>query len=199
MARMSADERRVQLLDAAERVMTRAGVAAGTTRAIAGEAGMPVSVFHYCFRSRDELIGALIRRLGAAEREAVWSGIAPSADLREALASAADAYLAHLTEDPGGEQMLLELNHYALRTPGMEHLAAEQMAMYLESARGVLDRVAELTGVSWSLDTPALARLVVTIIDGITTTWLADRDTAASRETLGRLLELVASYAVVEA
>lgn len=198
MARMSAVERRVQLLDAAERVMTRAGVTAGTTRAIAGEAGMPVSVFHYCFRSRDELIGELIRRLGAAEREAVWAGLTASADLHEVLSSAADAYLAHLTEDPGQEQMLFELNHYALRTPGMEHLAGEQMAMYLDSARGILDRVAELTGATWSLDTSVLARLIVTITDGITTTWLADRDTAASRDTLGRLLGLVASYAVEE-
>lgn len=197
MARMSADERRAQLLDAAERVMTRDGVAAGTTRAIAGEAGMPVSVFHYCFRSRDELIGELIRRLGGAEREAVWSGITPDGELGDVLASAADAYLAHLTERPGQEQMLFELNHYALRTPGMEHLAAEQMAMYLESARAVIDRVSEVAGVTWSIDADELARLVITITDGITTTWLADRDTDASRATMRRLLEMVASYAVV--
>lgn len=196
MARMSADERRIQLLDAAERVMTREGVAAGTTRAIAGEAGMPVSVFHYCFRSRDELIGELIRRLGVAEREAVWAGITAEGDLADVLVSAADAYLAHLTERPGQEQMLFELNHYALRTPGMAHLAAEQMAMYLESARVVIARVAELAGITWAIDPEELARLVITITDGITTTWLADRDTEASRATMRRLLELVASYAV---
>lgn len=175
--------------------MTREGVAAGTTRAIVAEAGMPLSLFHYCFGSRDELVGALIRRLGAAERAAVWAGITPGADLVAVLRSAADAYLHHLTASPGQEQVLFELNHYALRTPGMEHLAAEQMAMYLESARVVLDRIAELTGVSWTIPVDELARLVVTIADGVTTTWLADRDTAASRTALGRLLELVASYA----
>jgi len=198
MARMTAYERRVRLLEAAERVMSRQGVAAGTTRAIAGEAQMPLSVFHYCFQSRDQLVGELIRRLGSAEREAVWAGITPSSDLREVLASAADAYLAHLIADPGQEQMLFELNHYALRTPGMEHLAAEQMAMYVASARAVLDRVAELTGARWLLDVDSLARLVVTVTDGVTTTWLADRDTEASRATLHRLLELVATYAVAD-
>lgn len=175
--------------------MTREGVAAGTTRAIAAEAGMRTSVFHYCFRSRDELLGELIRRLGGAEREAVWAGITPGEDLATVLASAADAYLSHLEANPGQEQMLFELNHYALRTPGMEHLAAEQLAMYLDSARAVIARVTELTGVRWSIDADVLARLVVTITDGVTTTWLADRDTAASRVALHRLLDLVTSYA----
>jgi AcrR family transcriptional regulator len=193
LPRIPADVRRTQLLDAAERVMARDGVAAGTTRAIAAEAGMRTSVFHYCFRSRDELLGELIRRLGAAEREAVWAGIAPGGDLAAVLASAADAYLAHLEAHPGQEQMLLELGHYALRTPGMERLAAEQLAMYLDSARAVIERITELTGVRWAIDVDELARLVVTITDGVTTTWLADRDTAASRATMRRLLELVAS------
>jgi AcrR family transcriptional regulator len=195
LPRISADVRREQLLDAAERVMTRDGVAAGTTRAIAAEAGMRTSVFHYCFRSRDELLGELIRRLGAAEREAVWAGITPGEDLAAVLESAADAYLAHLAASPGQEQMLFELSHYALRTPGMEHLAAEQLAMYLDSARAVVERVGELSGVRWSIGIDELARLVVTVTDGVTTTWLADRDTDASRVTLRRLLELVASYA----
>ncbi|MFT4084764.1 MAG: TetR family transcriptional regulator [Nocardioides sp.] len=195
MARVSAQMRRVQLLDAAERVMARDGVAAGTTRAIAAEAGVPTSVFHYCFRSRDELISELIRRLGAAERAAVSAGLLAEGDLEGLLGAAAEAYLAHLVADPGQEQMLFELNHYALRTPGMAHLAAEQMAMYLESARIVLDQVARAAGVTWTIPVAELARVVVTVTDGVTTTWLADRDTEASRATLARLLRVVTSYA----
>ncbi len=196
MTRMTASERREQLLDAAERVMMREGVAAGTTRAVVAEAGMHTSVFHYCFRSRDEMISELILRLGSRERSAVWDHVVPSSDIREMLASAAQAYMAHLTANPGQELMLLELNHHALRTPELAGLAARQYDMYLESARHVLALAAEFTGHRWSLDETAMARLTISIIDGVTTTWLADRDTERTWEILAHLLDHVASLAV---
>ena len=59
MTRMSAAERREQLVAAAIRVMTRDGVVRATTRAIASEAGMPLGVFHYAFRSKAELMAVV--------------------------------------------------------------------------------------------------------------------------------------------
>ncbi|MGH3095054.1 MAG: TetR/AcrR family transcriptional regulator [Streptosporangiales bacterium] len=196
MARISAEERRELLLDAAVRVMTTHGVAAGTTRAIVAEAGMRVSVFHYCFRSRDELLSELIKRLSATEKQAVWESIEPGGTLRETLAGAADGYLAHLQHKPGDEMVLFELNHHALRTPALRELAAEQYAAYYRTARELLDRVAEVAGIAWTVDAQVLTRTVITVLDGVTTTWLADRDTAASREVLHRLLDFVAGLAV---
>ena len=71
MPRMSADARRAELLQAALRVMSRDGIAAGTTRAIVAEAGMPLATFHYCFRSRNELLRELITLLTSQEQEAI--------------------------------------------------------------------------------------------------------------------------------
>lgn len=196
MARMAADERREHLLAAAERVMTREGVAAGTTRAIVAEAQMRPSVFHYCFRSRDEMISELILRLGGRERKAVWDGVVPSEDLREMLQSAVDAYLGYLTAHPEQELVLLELNHYALRTPELAHLAARQYEMYFESAQHVLVLAAEVTGNRWTREVSAVARLAVSIMDGVTITWLADRETEQTRQVLSGLLDHVAGLAV---
>lgn len=196
MARMTADERREQLLDAAERLMTREGVAAGTTRAIVAEAGMQPSVFHYCFRSRDEMISELIVRLGGRERKAVWDGVVPSGDLREMLLSAVEAYLGHLSAHPEQELVLFELNHYALRTPSMVDLAVRQYEMYYASAQHVLAMAAEVTGHRWLLPDATMARMAISILDGVTTTWLADRDTDQARQVLADLLDHVASLAV---
>ena len=63
MARMPVEERRQQLVDAAIRVMTRDGVTSATTRAISSEAGLSLSVFHYCFASKQDLLDAVIRQL----------------------------------------------------------------------------------------------------------------------------------------
>jgi AcrR family transcriptional regulator len=190
---MSAQQRRELLLDAAARVMARGGVAAGTTRAIVAEAGMHVSVFHYCFRSRDEMLGELIGRLATIERSAVWQALEPGEDLRGCLRNAAAGYLAHLEARPGDELLLLELNHYALRTPELTDLAREQYDGYYRTAGEVLEHLTTLTGCSWSVPMGVLTRMVITLLDGITTTWLADRDTGAARDVLDRMVDLLAT------
>ena len=194
MARMKAEERRERLLDAAETLMTREGVAAGTTRAIVAEADMQPSVFHYCFRSRDEMVSELIARLGTRERQAVWEGVVPSTDLREILASAVDAYMSHLTGAPEQELVGFELNHWAIRA-GHPDVAAQQYEAYFAVAGQVLELAAEVTGHTWSLPVKAMARMAISIMDGVTTTRLADRDTEASRQVLAGLLYPAASLA----
>lgn len=195
MARIPADVRRELLLDAALEVMTESGVAAGTTRAIAGRADMPVAAFHYCFRSRDEMIRELIQKLSGIEREAVLDQLDGEMELPAALNAAADAFLGHIETNPGHELVLFELNHYALRTPGLQELAEQQYLAYFANARMVLEAVARATGTRWSLDLDMLSRMVVTLLDGITTTWLADRDTAATRQVLDHFLEQIGTLA----
>lgn len=192
---MSADARRAELLAAAVRVMSRDGVAAGTTRAIAAEAGMVLATFHYCFRSRNELLRELIIKLVGIEQEAAWGAMQPGLDIGATLRQAVDGYLAHLEQNPGHEQLLIELNHHALRTPELRDLADEQYRQYYESATVLLSGAAEMAGVEWQVEMPMLARLVVTLIDGATTTWLVDHDTVRTREVLDIVIDHVASLA----
>ncbi|SRR6266508_1986274 len=192
---MSADERREKLLEAALTVMTRDGVAAGSTRAIVGEAGMQVSTFHYCFRSRNELLRELIVRLSATERQAAFAGMEPAPTLRETLQGAVEGYLNHLLTNPEQELVLFELNHHALRTPELHDLAEEQYRGYYKTTEEILSLAAELTGSRWTVDLSTVARLVVTATDGVTTTWLADRDTEATRQVMERFLDTVVDLA----
>jgi AcrR family transcriptional regulator len=63
----SADSKtRVQLLDAAERLMRAEGYAAVTSRRVAAEAGLKPQLVHYYFRTMDDLFVELFRR-GADE------------------------------------------------------------------------------------------------------------------------------------
>ena len=196
MARMTAEARRAELVQAAFRVMSREGVGAGTTRAICAEAGMVLATFHYCFRSRDELLRELMIMLSLKERVAATEAMKPGSDMRELLRQASYGYLEHLEEDPGHELVLFELNHYALRSPELRDLADEQYRRYYESATQILEGAAQLADVSWSVELPALARIVVAMIDGLTTTWLVDRDSDRSKEVIDMLSEYVSSKAV---
>ena len=189
---MPVAERREALVEAALRVMGRDGLAAGTTRAVVAEAGMSLASFHYAFSSRDELLAELVRRVVGRELAAATAGMDPAAGLAGCLRAAAAGYLAHLESDPGAEQLMLELTLHAVRDPALRPLARQQYEAYTAAAAALLDQVAALTGSTWARPVPELARLLVTLVDGATTTWLVDRDTAATRAALDAAVELFA-------
>jgi AcrR family transcriptional regulator len=196
--RLPVADRREALVEAALRVMGRDGLAGGTTRAVVAEAGMPLASFHYAFASRDELLAELVRRVVGRELAAASAGLDPAAGLAGCLRGAARGYLAHLEADPGAEQLMLELTLHAVRNPALRPVAREQYRAYTAAAGELLEQAAALTGATWARPVPELARPLVTLLDGATTTWLVDRDTAATRATLDSAIDwLVARYAAV--
>ena len=187
-------------MEAALRVMARDGLAAGTTRAIVAEAGMSLASFHYAFASRDELLRELVHRVVGHELAAATADLDLTAGLPGVLRSAARGYLDHLEREPGAEQLMLELTLYSLRDPALCPVARQQYRAYTAAATRLLDQAATLTGAAWCRPVPELARLLVTLIDGATTTWLVDRDSAATRATLDAAVDLfVAQHAQLPA
>ncbi|WP_373559169.1 TetR/AcrR family transcriptional regulator [Streptomyces sp. SA15] len=63
MAYVSAAERRPQLTKAAIDLMSREGVAAGSTRAIAAELGVAQATVHYTFGTKEGLYQAVLEQL----------------------------------------------------------------------------------------------------------------------------------------
>lgn len=189
MARLPVEARRTALVDAALRVMARDGLAAGTTRAVVAEAGMSLASFHYAFASRDELLRELVGRVVGREFDAATAGMPADDGLAACLRHAAAGYLDHLVREPGHEQLMLELTLHALRDPALRPVAAQQYRAYADAATRLLEHAAALTGERWARPVPELARLLITIVDGATTTWLVDRDTAATRAALDAAVE----------
>ena len=188
MGRVSCAERRAALVRAALRVIHRDGVNGATTRAIVAEAHMSLASFHYAFRSRDEMIRELIAFVVQDEQRVSLEALDPDADIRSAVHAGMHAYFDLLRAHPSREQALQELVQYSLRTPGLEHLPRAQYASYFHTARVLLERGAEVTGVQWSLPVEQLARILIAITDGLTIAWLADRDDEAA----GRLIDFAA-------
>lgn len=200
MTRMSAAERRAALTEAALRVVSREGLAQATTRAIVAEAGMSLASFHYAFESRDELIDELIGVVVARERKAIAvDGLAEAAAQGASLAELIEAgmlrYFEHLREDPEHEQAMLELTQYALRSPERHPLAIAQYARYVELLVEALDAAAEFTNTTWRLPVAEVARVLVAFSDGLTITWLVDRDDAAAARVAAAAADAVSRMA----
>jgi AcrR family transcriptional regulator len=190
VARLSAETRREALVAAALEVMSRDGLTAGTTRAIVAEAGMSLASFHYAFTSREELLRELVRRVVGRELSVATAGWRPEDGLAACLRAAAAGYLEHLEREPGQEQLMLELTLLAVRRPDLQPIAREQYLAYTEAAGRLLQAAADVTGARWRRPVEELARLLVTLVDGATTTWLVDRDTGATRAALDAAVDL---------
>ncbi|MFI8961946.1 TetR/AcrR family transcriptional regulator [Streptomyces sp. NPDC053493] len=194
MPRLSADERREQLAEAAIRVMIRDGVAKTTTRAVVTEAGVPLGAFHYCFRSKEELFQTVIERI--MERnlpsEAVRTeGAAPY----EAFRSTLHSYWDQVRARPAEHLVTYELTQYALRQPGLTDLARRQYRHYQAVNRAHLEAMAGATGITWTVDLDVLARHGLSVLDGLTLNWLIDRDDAQASAALDEYARYLASVA----
>jgi DNA-binding transcriptional regulator YbjK len=193
---MSASDRRAALARAALTVVDRDGVHAATTRAIVAEAQMALGSFHYAVPSRDELLRDVIELVVADEGDAALAGLLTDAvDPRDAIRRTLTAFLDHVRAEPGREQAMFELTQYALRSPELHDLPAEQYARYHALASTVLADAETHLGIRWTVPAPELARLVVTITDGITLAWLANRDDAAAERSIDLAATALAPFA----
>lgn len=195
MTRMSVADRRELLASAAIQVIGARGLSQATTRAIVAEAGMSLASFHYAYRSRDELLVEIMQRIVDGELSAAQLSLRPGAAIEDLLTDCFGAFFDYVRADPQHERALQELLHHAIVSPGMDHLARAQYASYHRAAAELLREVALAAAVQWTEPLEDVARFVITMTDGLTLAWLADRDTAAAERTIALSVAAIAALA----
>ncbi|MGI5128761.1 TetR/AcrR family transcriptional regulator [Pseudonocardia sp. CA-107938] len=195
MARLSVDERRRVLVDAAIQVMTRDGVAKATTRAVVTEAGMQLGFFHYCFESKEDLLAVVVETITERNVAAAMASVAPRRAVADMLREGMHAYWRGVEGDPATHQLTYELTQYALRRPGLDAVARRQYAAYLQATTRFLDAVAAAADVTWAVPVPVLARHAAVVLDGATLAWIVDRDTAGTLAVLDQAAAAIAAHA----
>ncbi|MEY9989313.1 AcrR family transcriptional regulator [Streptomyces sp. V4I8] len=195
MARLPSAERRRQLTEAAIRAMSRDGVPRTTTRSIAAEAGVSLSVFHYCFGSKQELIESVITTLTDHSVTMVKEALRPRATLEETVRAGFQAYWDHVRAHPDEHMLTYELTQYALRQPGFEHLARRQYELYAETYAELIDQLRRAMGLRLRVPVPVLARYLAAMTDGLTLNYLVLGDDAAWTAILDTVTAHVAGLA----
>ncbi|MGN6609254.1 MAG: TetR/AcrR family transcriptional regulator [Jatrophihabitans sp.] len=198
--RLPVDQRRAQLVEAALAIAAEEGIAAVTVRRVAERAQVALGVVHYCFADKDALVVALAERivddLGAAAAAALrFDDDEPPGDLATALRCAVHG-LWDLVERAPAEQLLTyEITTFALRTPGLAHVAARQYEVSHRVVESVLVAAAQAAGAQWRRPVAEVAAEVLALVDGVTLRWLVDRDGAAAKARLTTMAEQVAPNA----
>ncbi|MEW2395336.1 TetR/AcrR family transcriptional regulator [Streptomyces sp. NPDC046862] len=196
MARMPSAERRRQLTGAAIRAMTRDGVARTTTRSIAAEAGVSLSVFHYCFDSKQALVESVIRAITDDYVTVVKEAIKPRATLQETVRAGFQAYWDHVSARPGEHMLTYELTQYALREPGFEHLARRQYELYRDTYAELIGQLQKDMGFELGVPVAVLARYLAAMTDGLTLNYLVLGDDTSAADVLDMIAEHVAGLVV---
>ncbi|AMW11825.1 transcriptional regulator [Streptomyces qaidamensis] len=192
MARLPSAERRRQLTEAAIRVMARDGVPRTTTRSIAAEAGVSLSVFHYCFDSKQQLVESVITTITGHYVTVVKEAIRPRATLEETVRAGFQAYWDHVRAHPDEHMLTYELTQYALRSPGFEHLARRQYELYAEAYTELIDQLRGTMGLRLRVPVPVLARYLAAMTDGLTLNYLVLGDDTAWTAILDTVIAHVA-------
>jgi AcrR family transcriptional regulator len=193
MARISAAQRRAQLLDAAWRVLLADGVNGATTRAVCAEAGMPQSTFHYCFDSRDELLSEIATVMLPRELVAVVTAVSRGGTLVDTVHRALLAYWELVEAEPRVHQVISEITMLGLREPALADPTRRRYAGYPAAVAGVLDQIADVRGIAWDRPVSVLAAQIVAMLDGLTLQFLVNGDASAAREALWACAQDVAA------
>ncbi len=216
MARMSAEERRQVLIESAIAVMKRRGVANTSTRDIVAEADMQIGVFHYCFESKEHLVREVMREINERSFSAVGGALGEVETGAQLIRAAVTAYWRHIQSDPNEHLLTYELTTHALRnlrseTEGVDpddeqdvvtqaqhrgkdqapDAAQTQYRNYLTSIDALLSAVAQMCDVTFRTDMPALSRLVLATVEGITLQWLVDADDESATTSLSLLSDIL--------
>lgn len=187
MARMPLAQRRQQLVDAAISVLTREGVPKATTRAIVAEAGTSLSVFHYCFDSKQELLDAVIKSLVGTTVNLAEASFEEGSTRQQMIRAGLAAYWEHVTANPDQHLLTYELTQYCLRKPGYAAVARQQYDLYAHAFIALLDAL----GAEPTVPADVAGRYLAALIDGLTLDWLVRRDDRGAEQVLDLMAQQI--------
>jgi AcrR family transcriptional regulator len=195
MAHVSAAERRPQLIRAAIDLMTREGVAAGSTRAIAAELGVAQATVHYTFGTKEELYRAVMEQLTQELVTQVGRAAPEDAGFEETLGTLAAALWRTAREHTGSYRLLMELTMFALRSPQLSvGLRSHDRGVIAVTAR-LIAEAADRAGQPLAQPAETLARFFLAGFDGLMLQHLSHPDEEVETTCLRALISAVVALA----
>jgi AcrR family transcriptional regulator len=194
---LPAPERRERILEATIELISREGLAAASTRAVAAEAGVSVSTLHYAFGSKEALMDAVLGAIVAQIGEVAGAAAQTDHGLAAAIEAAVLAFWELVEDTPGLQTMQYELTLSALRS-GAGELARAQYDEYVAVAVEIFSRAAGASGERPAVPVRDLARFVVAGLDGLILQHLSDPDVRRSRRQVRLLVRAAVGLAGLE-
>lgn len=201
MARVSADARRLQFVEAAARVIANDGLAAATTRRIATEAGANLAALHYCFRNKDELLQEVYAFLSRDYAKALPPVNVAGGGLTDVMRAHARRIWERMLLNPHEQVTTFELllRRFREKPESEAAVRAQNRIMYegwIQSTIELFREAAAVAGEDIPENLELITRLFISGIDGISMQHLADPDPERSAALVDLLSEGLASLII---
>ncbi|EMI4893606.1 TPA: TetR/AcrR family transcriptional regulator [Pseudomonas aeruginosa] len=192
MARIGAEERRQDFIEATIKVIAEHGIANATTRRIAAAADSPLASLHYVFHTKEDLFYAVYESLINLPQRSLQApaNALPAESVGEMLRQLVKWFIAH----PERAITQFELFFWSLRND--PEMAAKIYTVSIEATQQAIQKA---TGDA--LDQAALttvSRLLINLFDGLLLSWTAhgnlERLEAETETACQAVKLLVASY-----
>ncbi len=156
---------------------------------------MSLSVFHYCFTSKQELFESVIETITEHSVAGVDPSVRMEGTVRATIRAGLRAYWDHVAAHPGEHMLTYELTQYALRRPGFEHLARRQYERYAAAHVQLVERLRDSAGLELLVPVATLARYLAVVTDGLTLNHLVLGDPERAEELLDLIADQCAALA----
>lgn len=171
MARMGAELRRQDFVEATVKVIAEHGVANATTRRIAAAAGCPLASLHYVFHTKNDLFYAVYESLFNLPHQAL-EHVPVGTTAAETAAEVLRQLITWFIDHPDAAKAQIELFFWAMRND--PEMASKIYSVAIEATEQALERAmgAELEEAFLK----AVSRLLIHLVDGLTIAWSAHGD-----------------------
>lgn len=157
-------QRREHILEAAEQCFARAGFHRTTMQDICREAGVSPGALYIYFDSKEGLIEGIAER-DRAEFQRRFEAVANAPDLMAALTNLCNQYF--VEEPPHKRLMCIEIGLEATRNKRVGEIYRSVDTLVCDSFESLFQRLADAGRIAPELSIPALARVCMTIGDGL--------------------------------
>ncbi|MFE5295741.1 TetR/AcrR family transcriptional regulator [Streptomyces sp. NPDC056632] len=192
MAYVRAAEREEQIVAAAMRVLSSAGVPAMTLRAVAAEADIPLGTLHYVFPAKDQLLRAVMSKVIGEISDALRAEVVLDRGVEHAFRQGIAGFWRRLVESGIGLQVMqYELTTYSVRTEGAGGLAQSQYERYSSLVTELCEQAAQAAGERCAIGFDALGRLTLALVDGLILQYVANPDADRARRDLKHAVDMI--------
>ncbi|MFI9361027.1 TetR/AcrR family transcriptional regulator [Kitasatospora sp. NPDC053057] len=168
MAHVPASERRPQLVRAAIDLMTREGVAAASTRAIAAELGVAQATVHYTFGTKKDLYRAVVEEVAAQFIGQVRAASPGDGPFGEQVRTLVHALWDAATGEEGRCVLLSEFETLAMRDPDVREIMLGLQCAIEGTATEMISTLAAAHGLTLAAPVDRIAVHFLSGFDGLT-------------------------------
>lgn len=173
MARIGAELRRQDFVEATVKVIAEHGVASATTRRIAAAAGCPLASLHYVFHTKDDLLYAVYESLFNLPHQAL-TNVPTGTTAAETTAEMLRQLVTWFSTNPDIAKAQTELFFWAMRNN--PEMATRIYAVAIEATEQAMEKAIGAQFDKTFLK--ATSRLLVHLVDGLIIAWSAHGDLA---------------------